>query len=542
MGFANPYADIPKALPQSRISDYVKWAMVALLVAGCLGPTFISYKPIVLSWDDSDYLARAVAASRALWSGDIHGLGSAVVSVHTPAMTFMGLHWGPMKSLDEIGRCFFALAALIAVLAAACLYMMLRIGVRPIFLVLASLCVAISLGPYITGLHSDDLYAMHTVATGFMADNLLAWVALAAVLLLPFEARTATASIKSAIVRGALAAAIFSLGVLTKISFFYFLALILPLLLFTRLRNHGIHNILTWLAAFSCCSTPAAVYLLRYGRSAFANAQAASFGGLAVLYHVPVWHFLGGVLRESPGFALELLLLAVASGFVVLKKRPEWSDTRFLAFLITLGFLGVVLASPSKLSRYLFPAIVALPFLLAILVSEKKDAIPVSRAGVAAGLLLTILVAAAMPTMHREYRESLKRAELVLAQAEQLNAKSIVLATDSPTLNAPLLRLALEFSPYKPSVGTLAYEAMSQVPIKNDFHAISLADVVVFQDSQHINPKFTNQRVTEYEAYLRQTGVVPVRTSSDLYLYCPSRDPLAGKSGCLAGGFSLGGF
>jgi hypothetical protein len=531
MDSVNPNVDVPKDLPRVGLPGHLNWTILGLLVAACLAPTFISYKPITLSWDDTDYLVRAVAASRALSSGDIQALGSAVVSVHTPAMTFMGLPWGPLASREEIGRCFFTLAAIIAVLAATSVYMVLRIGVRPIFLALASLCVAASLGPYVVGVHSDDLYAMQTVATGFMADNLLAWVTLAAVMLLPFEAATATVSVHSAIARGAFAAAIFSLGVLTKVSFFYFLALSLPLLLFTRLRNHGIRNALTWLAAFSCCSAPTTVYLLRYGRSAFRNAQAASFGGLAVLYHLPVWRFLGGILRGSPGFALELLLLTIASGFVVLKKRHVWSDARFLAFLITLGFLVVVLASPSKLSRYLLPSIVALPFVLAILVSENRDSVPAATAGVTAGLLLVTLVAAAVPTMHRDYRGSLKRAELVLAQAEQLKARSIVLATGSPTLNAPLLRLAVEFSPYKPAFGTLAYQAISGVPLDDDFRSIRQTDIVVFQERQHINPKFTNQRVPKYEAYLLGEGAMPVRVAEDVYWYRMSRDSPPEKAG-----------
>lgn len=524
MGYAGPHGKVAGAY-----SGCAKWPTVAILVAACLGPTFISYKPTVLSWDDADYLVRAIAASRALWSGDAHRLGAAVVSVHTPAMTLLGLPWGPIERWDQVGDCFFSLALLTAVLASACLYMMLRIGVKPAFLGIASICVAASLGPYAMGMHTGGLYAMHTVATGFMADSLLAWVTLAAVLLFPFDARTATASSGSAAARGAAAAGIFSLGALTKVSFIYFLVLILPLLLVARLRKRGVRNAVLWLGIFLCCSSPTAIYFLRYGRSALANAQAASFGGLAVFYHVPAWQFFGNVIRESPGLALEFALLVAASFYIMTRKRPRWSDAVFICFLIVLGFLAIVLASPSRLSRYLFPAIVALPFVLAILISEKEDSVPSSVAGLTAGLMLAILAITAVPTRCRDCRRSLTRSELILAQAERWNASSVLLATDSPTLNAPLLRLALEFTASGPTVGTLAYEAISGVPLEHDFRSMRQSDVVVLQEPQHINPKFTNQRVPKYEAYLRQTGATPIKIAEDVYLYRTSRHSLARK-------------
>ena len=267
-------------------SPSLKWLLVAtILVTACLGPTFISYQPIILRWDDADYLMRAVAASRAFWSGDVHRLGAAMVSVHTPIMTFLGLPWGSLASWDSAGKCFLSLAAVIALLAALCVYMLLRIGVKPIFLVAAAICVGVSLGPYPAGEHAATI-DVHALATGFYTDNLLAWLVLAAVLLIPFEARTSCLSVSSAVVRGVLCASIFSLGA-TKVSFFYFIVIIAPLLLFMRFRYGGIRSALAWLIALVCFSAPTAIFFLRYGRTALANARAASFGGVAGFYHIP---------------------------------------------------------------------------------------------------------------------------------------------------------------------------------------------------------------------------------------------------------------
>src|SRR6202044_935243 len=108
----------------------------------------------------------------------------------------------------------------ISFLSALCLYFLLRIGVRPLFLLLASLCVAASLGPFAGG------ESTRVDATAFAADNLLAWISLAAVLLISYEARSRCGSTKSSILGGFLWGALLSLGAMTKISFFYFIVLI----------------------------------------------------------------------------------------------------------------------------------------------------------------------------------------------------------------------------------------------------------------------------------------------------------------------------
>lgn len=81
--------------------------------------------------------------------------------------------------------------------------------------------------------------------------------------------------------------------------------------------------------------------------------------------------------------------------------------------------------------------------------------------------------------------------------------------------------LALEVSPKGPSVkvGTLSFQAISGVPIEADFRAMSQADEVVFQDRDALSPPFTNQRVPEYERYVRQVGYVPIRVGVDVSVY-----------------------
>jgi hypothetical protein len=497
-----------------------KRLVAAALFAFCVAPTFISYRPYLFSWDDSDYLQRSVTVSRAFWSGNVHGLG-AMVSIRPPAMALLGLPWGPLASWNAAGKCFITLAAVISLLAASCLYLLLRIGVKPFFLVLASVCVFASMGPYPPGTNA------HAFATAFLADSLFAWTTLAAVLLIPYEAMTHCPSIRGAVVRGILWGSILSLGAMTKVNFFYFIVFIVPTVFLIRLHHSGLRRALASLIAFACWSAPSAIYLVRWGRLAFDNAKASSFGRVADFYYIPLLQYLGDSIRESPGLVLSFVLTATAIIYLVIKKRIILLGPDFLALLIMIGFGISVLAAPNRQIRYAFPAIVALPFLTGILMSGKGHSAPGRSAALAAGLAFCGLLTAGLPTRHRANRQSLSRCDAVLSQAARCNAKRIVLATDSPTLNGNLMDLAIAVSASGTSVkfDSLAYRAISGVPIEEDLRAISEADQVVFQDRDALSPPFTNQRASEYERYIRQGGSVPIRVGNDVSVYSMSCRP-----------------
>jgi len=120
-----------------------KWLGIAAIFAFCVAPTFISYRPYVFHhWDDADYLEQSIAVSQAFWSGGVHGaahlraIHAAVGSIRPPVMALLGLPWGRLTSWDAAGKCSLTLAAFISLLAALCLYLMLRIGVKTLFLTL----------------------------------------------------------------------------------------------------------------------------------------------------------------------------------------------------------------------------------------------------------------------------------------------------------------------------------------------------------------------------------------------------------------------
>ena len=321
--------------------------------------------------------------------------------------------------------------------------------------------------------------------------------------------------------RGILWGSILSFGVMTKVNFLYFIVLIVPTLFFIRLHHGGLRGALAALIAFACWSAPSAIYLVRYGQSVFAHGLGASFGREADFYYIPLLQFLGNTIRESPGLVLSFVLMVTALIYLVIQRRRILWGTDFLALLIMIGFAIIALMTPNKEIRYAFPAIVALPFLTGILMSGKGHSVPGRSAALAAGLVFCGLLAASVPTRHRATRQSLSRADAVLAQAALCNAKRIMLATDSPTLSINLMYLAMEVSASGASVivGTLAHGVVLGVPIEEDFHTISEQDLVVFQDRDALYPPFANERVSDYERYTRQGRYVPIRVGGDLTVY-----------------------
>jgi hypothetical protein len=506
-----------------RVFHNSKWILAVIVFAACVAPTYISYRPYVFRWDDSGYLQMSIAVSRALWSGNAHGtahlreIAAAMYSFRPPAMTLMGVPWGPLKSWDAAGKCFITLYVEISFWAAVCLFLLARIGIKPLFLALASICVFASLGPVPPGSTANDL------ATSFMADSLFSWIILAALLLIPYEAKTRSLSTLRAFLRGVGWGLVLSAGALTKISFLYFVILIVPVLLIIRFRRSGPRKTVWAVVGLAVSSAPAAGYLLKFGGASLANGRNSSFGGVASLYYSSLPDFLSYSLSHTHGLWIFVGLVAAALGYLAIKRREFVREPAFLALLIVGGFAVIVLASPNRLIRFLFPVIVVLPFLLGVLLSGNGSSIHRRSALLMAGLACCGLSLVALPARQRAERSaSLGRSDAVLEQAVECDDRSILLATDSPTLNPLLMSVSTQVTRMSApiQVRTLIYSSMNHIPIDSDFHAMQDSDLVVFQDDNALSPPFTNLRVPEYKSFiLQQTGYSRTKIWDDVNVY-----------------------
>jgi hypothetical protein len=478
-----------------------KWTLLlsTLVFALCIAPTVISYRPYYFSFDDSDYLGRSIAVSRAFWSGDKHELRDAMVNDRPPVMTLLGLPWGRLTSWDAAGKCFITLAVLTAFFIAVCLFFLLRVGLHPLYLMLASVCVFAAIGPY------PATSFAHMEATALMADSLFSWIAFASMLLIPYETATGTASTENAVLHGLLWAVIFSAGALTRANFLYFLGLIVPILFAIRIHRSGKRSAFVALISLAVFAFPAVIYWVRYGIPLLKYAWFASFGPAAPFYSSTLPDFLSRNIRASPGLLLPVMTAIAGVLYLIVKRREvEWG-TNLLPLLLVAGYSIIGLSSGNRVVRFLLPGIIALPFLVALLMSRNRHVFSRASATIGAMLVFCCVAVASVPMLHRANRQSIQKSEEVVAQAIEFNAKHVLLATDSSTLNLPLLRVAVELSA-RPSIetGSLGWAAISGTPIEDDFRTIRESDLIVFQDKAGLDVPFTNSRVPDYEQYTQQ--------------------------------------
>jgi hypothetical protein len=483
----------------------------------CIAPTIISYESYSFRWDDSDYLIRSITVSKAAWSGDLHGVATEIRSdIRPPMMSFLSLPWGSSVSWAVAGKSFISLTVLTAFFVACSLYLLLGVGIKPLYLAIASVSAFAALGPYPVG--SD----VHFEATSLLADSLFAWIAFAGVLLIPYEAIADVSPTSGSISRGILWGIILSAGAMTKASFLYFILLIVPVLLVIRIRRSGFRSAVVALSSLVVCSIPTIFYWLRYGLPALRNGWAASYGHDAPLYNIPISEFLSFMVRQSPGLLLGVVLASVGLVYWASRRRDLKSITNVLPLLIILGYLVIGLASSNRQIRYLFPGIIAPPFLVGLLLSSKPLAFSRKSATVIAALVFCCLTLAGVPMLHRPDQQAMSRCDAVLNEAHETSAKRILMATDSPTLNRHLMKVAIALSPVGPSVSldSLAGRTMAQGPIGEAYGDIDMADMVVFQNQAALNPPFTNSRFKEYDQYAREhADGDPIKLSPDVLVY-----------------------
>jgi hypothetical protein len=201
-------------------------------------------------------------------------------------------------------------------------------------------------------------------------------------------------SLRLTVLRGVIWGAILSLGIMTKINFLYFLVLIVPVLVLIRLRLGGFRSAIGILIGLVMSLAPATVYLVRHGREALDNAKGSSFGSVASFYYSPLHQYLAKTLLESPGLAFDLALVIAGLVYLVVAQPTFLRRSDLLPLVIVIGFAVIVLLSANRQIRYAFPAIVSLPFLIAILLSGRESSMPGRAAAMAASIVFGCLLAA----------------------------------------------------------------------------------------------------------------------------------------------------
>lgn len=362
---------------------------------------------------------------------------------------------------------------------------------------------------------------VHSSSTAFLADSLFAWICLASLLLVCYEWRIPSAGTRGALMRGVLWGVILSMGAMTKINYLYFVVLVLPLLFILKLREEGFKKALMALGGFAVIACLPALCLLKVGPSAIANARASSFGVIAQYYLYPLSGFVKDIYHYSPGILLAHAMIAAVLVYTVIRRPKAVLSHDALAIWIVAGFAAIVLSSPNRQPRYAFPEVVALPFLAAVLLSGKRP--PYRSAIGSAVLAFCVLACLSWPTRYRLASDGLGDAPAVLNYADANHANRVLIATDSPTLNALLLGVARQVSATPDWVRIDQLARVNETgTIDQDFVQIRNSDLAVFQDKDKLFPPFTNLRVAEYERYVLGAGYASKRIGNDVTVYAVS--------------------
>lgn len=132
------------------------------------------------------------------------------------------------------------------------------------------------------------------------------------------------------------------------------------------------------------------------------------------------------------------------------------------------------------------------------------------------------LAVAGVPMLHRPDKQSIRKSEEVLTQAIDTKATRVLLATNSPTLNRFLMKIAFDVSSPQPPVelDSLTWRAATGEPIENELSVIRESDLIVFQNNEALDPPFSNERKSEYEKFTQQlAGNTPTKVLDGLSFY-----------------------
>ena len=492
-----------------RIAAFLErhlWLIVIPAVV-LLAYVIVDYSPLIIRWDDAYFIRNTLCVRDAVYGGGGKALGGCLSHIwKSPIMAFLGIPWGMASTPDIIVQTsFVALSVATFAVAIACFIILLRIGVNLFMLLLALLFLALN----------EYLREQRGV---YLADGMFSFIVTLALLLIPLELKSPALGKANSVMRGCLWGAVITLGVLSKITFGFFIALIAPVLLYQRWKNAGRQSTCVTLVASFVVMLPALAIYALFGKIYFSYGVQCSFGSVAKLYTVDGMGAKEYVLQYihyiSFHHALRILaLLSLAALWAYTRKpRPSWL---FLyPLLILLGYLGIAATSSNRDFRFAMPLMIALPLLLAAITANmprygKRLTVPALVA-----LLLGVLISA--PMMMRPDMHMVQKARMILTQLTDKDNRpvSVLMATDVADFNSETLQLARQMETPKLQsieIGMLGYDDVSGKTLAQSLARIDAADYILFKTNPKdspdwANPSWSNRFVPEFREHCAKVG------------------------------------
>jgi hypothetical protein len=415
-----------------------------------------------------------------------------------PIMDFIILPWGRTGgSYKGIGLAFVGLALLIWLMVIGTYLVCMRCGIPRITLLLAA--ISICLIPFLK-LTAGDL----------MTDTLLGWTVALALMLIPLEYNCPQTEFLPGVLRGLLWGAVIVVGVLSKVTFGFFVVVIGLTLLVIRWRRSGLKPLFSSLVGCLVAAIPAILIWLAYGRN-FVRFAILAAVDLARFYSVPGMTSAGYLRRFVSGLGwglipLLLLLVLFVLGMLIEKQGRL---VRLFPITIILGYLIIASISQNRDSRFTVPAMICLPLCLAW--TNSRTGQKYSRPSlILSGLLVVTLLS--IPMVTRPEIAPIQRTGQLLGTLSGGRPTVVVLATDGVLFNIETVELARQLGGeyLRPVlVETLVYLESSGRSLEDALDRIDKADYVLFlKPGNSFGPDWTMTRAKDYRAHCEKVGAL----------------------------------
>ena len=485
-----------------------------------LSPMIVSFTERIPEWDQLYFFHRAACVRNALQDlsfsrADICMEGLA----KSPIMVATLLPSGPLHGTEglAVGPIVLALATF------ALLWLGIRMAQRggmKLSLAVAAAGIASLAPPLIAG-------------APFLADSISAIVILDTLLLLPLETATQASTGSAYFRRGLLWGLLFSLGLLSKLTYFYFAGVTFGLLVLISLYRDGIGRTAMKILGMATASLLPVLLFLRYSGIYWHHAMESAFGPLTAFYndHIQRWAFLRLSFAQM-GWAYWCgiaLLLCYALVHWIRSRQTRGLASFALLFAIILGYLFIAAGSPNKDARFFWPVWLCLPFAVAA-ASNDASLTPVAVRGLGlAPVWLSIVLSVA--TAGRFDMHAVSKFQLVLQSLPHNRPIQVLMADDEAAYNVETLILArqLDLPAFrKMQVSTVVYDIVAGRTPAQSIKRLLGADYVILRwPVDKSSAEWANRFLPQFRAAIEAHG--------HLYRYVPWAGTDAGLCHALTG-------
>lgn len=477
------------------------WQWFALMVAAfcALGYIAVSHDTRQIAWDDTYMLHRAACVNAALHGEGLSGMRSCLAHVSkSPVMSLLLLPWGALTGWPQLlGLANVSLAilnlgmviALMMVLAAS------KVPAWSILLAAVSVCLSPLMVSY-RGAYLSD-FSMALAVAGLMALTI-------------HEQQPRPVGTGVDVARGLLWGLFLAVGFGSKLSFGYFAVTMFPLIFWSRLRLRGLRS--ASIAAGMAALMVGGVGLLYLANieGYFGHLINATVGGVAERYAdgLTTRQYLARVLGSIgpawfPLAALAIAAVAFGRGRQSLKIGVLWG-------LCVLGiYFALVAGSANRDDRFLFPVLVAAPFLLCQMTAagagRPAEVRPTTMLPALGALLAGLSLIMAFPTVSRIDLRWVAVADEVLRSVQDRGGSRVVVASDAGQFNIETLILAREIDRARLGtihIETVVYDEAHRRSLDHSLERLAQADHVVMHVLDGSAPDWTNSRHEQFQRYL----------------------------------------